>query len=85
VLTKQDQWRENFYQNLINQLKIQELYVESLLEKDYHDLLRLFKDNQVLCIKIDYNNKGFISTITAIHYANHSLWEAFQSVIKEYQ
>jgi hypothetical protein len=85
VLTKQDQWREKFYQKLIDQLQEKELYLTSLIEKDYHDLLRLFQSDQILCIKLDYNNQGFISTITAIYYTCPSLWDAFQSVIKEYQ
>lgn len=85
VLKKRDNWREKFYEKLIDELKKKEVYLESIVEKEYHDLLRLFQENCVLYIKLDYNKQGFISTITAIHYDNPSLWDTFQTVIKEYQ
>jgi hypothetical protein len=85
-LLKQDTWREKLYNDIFEKLKMREIYVEDIFENNYYDLLKLFNvtTNNQLCIKIDYNGEGFISTITAIDCEDLNLWNYFQEIIQEY-
>jgi hypothetical protein len=86
ILEKQDTWRNKLYYNLIENLGNRDIYFEDIYENNFYDLIKLFNSNtnSQLCIKIDYNLEGFISTITAIHCNDSSLWKIFQEVIQEY-
>ncbi|MBN3946121.1 MAG: ATP-binding domain-containing protein [Nostoc sp. NMS7] len=90
TLEKKDGWREKLYNNLIERLRNKEIYLEYISEyiseNNSHDLIKLFGTNGdgKLCIKLDYKQKGFISTITAIYCDDPNLWKIFQEVIHEY-
>ncbi|MCC5602459.1 ATP-binding domain-containing protein [Nostoc favosum] len=85
-LEKKDGWREKLYNNLIERLRNRQIYFEYISENNRHDLIKLFGTNGdgKLCIKFDYNQEGFISTITAIYCDDPNLWKIFQEVIHEY-
>ena len=76
-----DQWREDCYKQINDQLREIGGQFISIIQVRYKDTIKISKDDSELFVEIYYNADNFFSIIQATYYSDVELWKALESIL----
>ncbi|WP_245601396.1 ATP-binding domain-containing protein [Mesoaciditoga lauensis] len=77
-----DSWRRKIYEKLQEELKKHDSFIANILQESYKDTLRIANyENQELEVDMNYDGKGFFSTLNVYHYSNETILSSFKDAL----
>jgi len=80
-----DKWRQSLYEDMEKELNKKEISFEMIIQTNYKDKIKLFRNKDELDIEVDYTKTGLVNSLTAKYFSHISLWEDFKETIQNYK
>lgn len=76
-----DEWRENIYTEINEQLIKTNCYFNYIIQVPYKDTIKINNDDSELIVDMYYDGDGFFSSISTSYYSEGNFWEEFKTIL----